>query len=334
MYPQFGKDKFTMKRKILKFIAACGFIWMLLILSSINFETRKLTRIFIWSKDEITNNQITKDCLLTQDIDKAQVIVVNLRDLESFKNLPRNNYRNGETFLFSDSPPDKYLNLDLVDNLFNWLISYKEESDIVVSQFKRTFFIHNMDSDEKAFDKEFASRTRLIFWMKEDCRQSLTIERIENYIELLSRFIPIDILSKCDNSLFPDAEKLYKYQFIPSNSNCRGYVSPTVIKALSNGLIPVVYGEEQSKSHILPENSTLFIPQSTSPAFLGQQLQTLVADKHSYFRLKNWILGGGLVENNRIELGKLCQFIRGQRRFQKRRISKWWNVDTQCSINQ
>ncbi|CAD5124603.1 unnamed protein product [Dimorphilus gyrociliatus] len=322
-----------MKRKIAKTVVFCGLVWIILVFLVTNYEDGKVTNIFIWSTNEITNNEVMRDCILTQDIERAQVIVTNLKDLNSFINSAKN-IKDKEKFLYSDFPPNKSLDRELIDNHFDWLISYVKESDIVIKQFKRTFFIHSNEADERAFDSEFASRTRLIFWMKEDCHQSLTTERIENYIELLSRFIPVDILSKCDNSLFPDAEKLYKYQFIPSNSNCRGYANPTVIKALSNGLIPVVYGVEQSKSNILPENSTLFIPQSTSPAFLGRHLKTLVADKNSYFRLKNWIFSGGLVENKRIELGELCQFIRGQRRFRKRRISKWWNVDTQCSINQ
>jgi alpha-1,3-fucosyltransferase len=92
-----------------------------------------------------------------------------------------------------------------------------------------------------------ANRTKMVSWFASHCP---THSQQEDYVKELANFVQVDIYGKCGTmeclprisqrceSLLDD----YKFYLAAENSLCPDYVSEKFYRALTNDLVPIVYG--------------------------------------------------------------------------------------------
>ena len=124
-------------------------------------------------------------------------------------------------------------------------------------------------------------RTRLVLWAVGHCA---TPSRRENYVAELRRHIDVDIFGKCVNNsicrghvksgCMDDVYKTYKFYLAFENSLCNDYITEKVWTRLQIGIVPVVLGGADYKTH-LPPHSYIDVKDYSSPKELANYLHTL-----------------------------------------------------------
>ncbi|XP_045029714.1 glycoprotein 3-alpha-L-fucosyltransferase A-like [Daphnia magna] len=178
------------------------------------------------------------------------VILLNKTDLPTF---PRRKHQRF-VFLTQESPDsmiDKCVNVTALGNVFNWTMSYKDNSDIPMLYgriFPKSTAPKNLEEtkqkirDTHSAENYATSKTRLVAWLVSHCETSGHRER---YVSQLRKFIPVYIYGDCVNfkcpqsSIYPSTsspecyamlESKYKFYLSFENSICNDYVTENFLR--------------------------------------------------------------------------------------------------------
>ena len=199
-------------------------------------------------------------------------------------------------------------------HFFNWTMTYRRDSDIwepqphgILVPKKPPSPIERLPADllpdgqihppesilKFKADSQLAKRTKLIAWF---CSHQMTNGKRDVYFNELAKYIPIDIYGKCGtlkcvSSPGHSCDRLldeYKFYIAAENSLCPDYVTEKFYRALSHGVVPVVYGGADYTQYG-PPHSYVNVANFRSPKELAEYL--LLLDKNDalymeYFRWK------------------------------------------------
>ena len=147
-------------------------------------------------------------------------------------------------------------------NFFNWTMSYRLDSDILLvygrvraqnPNLKNSKDVRQLIDKTHTSTKNYAkNKTKSVAWMATHCS---TNGKRETYVEELKKYIDVDVYGGCGNLSCPRGKhwisnpKCYKmlantYKFYLSfeNSVCNDYVTEKFYEILAHDLVPVVYG--------------------------------------------------------------------------------------------
>ena len=277
-------------------------------------------------------------CIFTTDqnvYDKANAIIFHLLDFEpGVDKLPPKRWAFQRYVFYNREPPTnhnifrKVQNITFIKGFFNWTMTIRRDSDIYAPyvSFKQTSLRNKRPNVFKLHTK-----THMIAWFVSRCK---SFSKREDYVEELSRFIPVDIFGKCGSLSCPrdNARRCYrmlrKYKFYLSfeNSICKDYITEKVIYPMMYaGVIPVVRGGA-NYSFYLPPNSYINVDDFESPKQLSEFLFKLSEDPEKYNSFFDW--------HNRYipvyspnAICKLCKTLLQDPWSLKQynNMDKWWN---------
>ncbi|KAK2183377.1 hypothetical protein NP493_314g01006 [Ridgeia piscesae] len=138
-----------------------------------------------------------------------------------------------------------------------------------------------------------AGKTRLVAWMVSNCASR---SKRNAYVNLLQRYIPVDIYGKCGNiTCLPRLSKkckqllnkTYKFYLAFENSLCSEYITDNVWSRPGEDVVPIVLGSAEYEKY-LPVHSYINIRDFSSPRELAKYLDILDKNDTLYNEYFHW----------------------------------------------
>jgi len=200
-------------------------------------------------------------------IERANALLFHARDVD-FSDLPSRK-ENQPWVLFTMETPlsDPWtLKPELVRH-FDYFMGYQLNSDFPVPYYYDV--TESLLKPLNPFKREVP-----ILWAGSNCN---TFSGREYYIQELMKYIPIDSYGSCLNNMqFPpnltlnELAREYKFYLAMENANCKDYVSEKTLRALTEGVLPIVDG---------PDDYSLFAP--TNKALIKSTFNTFPTNLES-----------------------------------------------------
>uniref|UniRef100_A0A8C5Q9L9 Fucosyltransferase n=1 Tax=Leptobrachium leishanense TaxID=445787 RepID=A0A8C5Q9L9_9ANUR len=228
-------------------------------------------------------------CKLTVDrkvSDHADAIIIHHFDImdrgELLPKGPRPHYQ--RWIWFNLESPVIANNLDMLDNLMNMTMTYRQDSDIFIP-----YGYLKPVKERQTF--RIPTKTKLVAWVVSKWYPDTS--RV-HYYEELKKHIQIDVYGEKHMPLswMDFAATLEKYKFYLAFENCehKDYISETLWRnAFGNGIVPVVLGSSRENyERFIPPDSFIHVNDFSSPKDLAEFLLDLDKDDVKYMRYFNW----------------------------------------------
>ena len=188
----------------------------------------------------------------------------------------------------------------VLDNFFNWTMTYKLDSDIQLL-YGRVNTNSNYSQDYNPPKRNGTMKSHQVAWMVSHCG---TFSKREDYVAELSKYISIDIYGGCGNltcarndehwisepECYVELATKYKFYLSFENSICKDYVTEKFFNILQHDMVPVVMGGADYAS-IAPPRSYIDALSFNGPKELAEYLHKVGSDERlyaEYFHWKKW----------------------------------------------
>ncbi|XP_033744335.1 alpha-(1,3)-fucosyltransferase C-like [Pecten maximus] len=233
-------------------------------------------------------------CYLTSggDFSSSDVVVFHttyVREMHRRKKL-------GQIWVFhSLEPPwlhwSKYNNWKLE---FNWTMSYRRDSDIVITygNFKtRNIKQSNLDKEMNELAEKWQNKSNNIAWMVSNCR---TAGKRDKYVNIFKKMTPVDVYGKCGDKRCGSSEtagclKSYKFYLSFENQLCADYITEKSYKLYDSELssIPITRGGSNYSMH-LPPGSYIDTSKFRSISHLNNYINSLSRNITKIMEFMKW----------------------------------------------
>lgn len=281
-------------------------------------------------------------CIVTGDkkqIKSADVVVFHLLDLWFFKTLPRYREEHQLWVIFVVEPPPHIFSLGLVvpNMSFNWTMSYRQDSDIVVPYGDSIELTESLQSNFTSNTPIFEKKTKLIASVIGNCYDDA---RRYKEIKELQKSVSIDQYGKCGylscpyNDTCAQILSQYKFKIAFENSHCRDYVSEKFWSSLNTNLIPVVAWRRNQVIRA-PPYSYINVYDFKTMKEAAEYLIKVSKNKTLYYSYFKW---KGKFRINYSGLWSyfcsLCEKVKSPKGFQSKVVKNVWNwvQDDTCSM--
>ncbi|XP_030062943.1 alpha-(1,3)-fucosyltransferase 7 [Microcaecilia unicolor] len=225
-----------------------------------------------------------KNCQLTDNRSmfvQADVVVFHQRELQKSSALPYKTKPPGQKWVWASlESPSNVLDLEKWNHIFNWVLSYRQDSDIFVPYGK--MMLH---SPSTSFT--IPQKTGLVSWVISNYKS--TQERALFY-KNLSQHLKVNIYGKaakkvlCPKCLLPMVSK-YKFYLAFENSIHRDYITEKMwCNSFEAGAVPVVLGPPRTNyEQFVPPDSFIHVEDFESPEQLATFLRTMNTSQYKEF---------------------------------------------------
>uniref|UniRef100_A0A914DKM3 Fucosyltransferase n=1 Tax=Acrobeloides nanus TaxID=290746 RepID=A0A914DKM3_9BILA len=228
--------------------------------------------------------------------------------------------------------PQHTIDLSFLNEMINYTVSYRWDSDIVVPYGKYIPF--DSPRMENAIKDYSTGKSRKVAWLVSNC---FTRNRRREYANMLSKYIQVDVYGSCGNGRISHVEgkrlikDKYKFYLAFENSNCRDYVTEKFFEnALLNNAIPIVYGAEKAfYEQIAPPNSFIFALDFQSPKELAQYLHYLDQNSTAYNEFFQWKQLGRVSLDTKFWC-RFCAFVQSPPSHFYEDVNSWWHQKKDC----
>ncbi|KAK7113411.1 alpha-(1,3)-fucosyltransferase C-like [Littorina saxatilis] len=215
------------------------------------------------------------------------------------------------------------------ENVFNWTMTYRRDSDIFVPYGKLSLRTEAA-LPARNFTQLALNKTKPVAWFVSNC---VTQSAREAYVKELSKYIQVDVYGKCgklscvqkDRDCSGMLSSTYFFYLSFENSLCVDYVTEKLFNLYGSAdVIPVTRGGVKY-DEVFPANTLINTANFKSPRHLANHLHDLMGDlqtytamlraKHRFMLRKNELheqLGHGFC--------KLCRMLHDGDRTQARRV--------------
>ncbi|CAF4529359.1 unnamed protein product, partial [Didymodactylos carnosus] len=223
-------------------------------------------------------------CNRREHFSTADAIIFHAYDVQYFhESVPdRREVKKNTVFVLWSDEPATIIDYKLFNKYyFNWTISYKLESEVSVASYGLYSIVkEKSDEIDQWIYNQFRQRQTSALWFVSNCDAN---ERLKLYHQL-KRLFPIEGYGRCVDyypihlctSKTPCETRYmmeYKYYLSFESNTCSGYVSEKFWKALSFGLIPIVYGpKKEDYIRIAPPSSFIHVDDFDTVSALSEHL--------------------------------------------------------------
>ncbi|XP_051172089.1 4-galactosyl-N-acetylglucosaminide 3-alpha-L-fucosyltransferase 9-like [Leptopilina boulardi] len=289
------------------------------------------------------------------DIEQADAVIFHLHRIKNVNELPviRKNYNQRWIFLTDESPLNTFIyksqKLSNYNNLFNWTMTYRMDSDIPVP-YGRTIKLSTILTNETFIYKKLLKKKKLLAILASNCGGK---NNRWNYIRELKKILAnnFDIFGHCLNgnktvcfsNFKNDCPILKNYKFYLSfeNSNCRQYLTEKVFwNGYQKFAIPIIMGASINDcQQLLPPNSFLHVNNFSSPLSLVNYLLYL-NENEKYIQYHMWrkqyrvINEHGYFGSSSIHYCRACEALNYNSMEKKiyNNIENFWNKSKDCNL--
>jgi alpha-1,3-fucosyltransferase len=283
-------------------------------------------------------------CLFTPDVtmlNQSDVVVIYI---DTSTNFPLNRHPN-QRFVFFNLEPPHYSSLAKLSDqrvrygYFNWTMTYRWDSDII-HRSDYGFFVkkskevkHITKSKNKSVKTLIKGKTKLVAWFVSNC---ITPVRRENYVQQLSKYIPVDIfgsctMRNCSTKCFDMLHNDYKFYLAFENTWCPDYVTEKFYRSLKYDTVPIVMGGAEYE-RFAPPNSYINVKDFRSPKELAKYILMLHNSDELYAKYFNWKKYYSIAMPYNYGLCELCRMAHDETLSPKiyRDIKEWWFDSVKC----
>ena len=308
----------------------------------------------------VQRNCPINDCLLTRNksianLEDFDAIIFNVPTFARL-NFPQDTKRSSkQRYIFFSQESPVYVGEDPshFDNFFNWTMSYQRNSDIVYD-YGRIVALPTAPKSESEIAERIAEsgrgvnraegKMKMVAWF---CSHCYTHSRREKYVNLLRKYINVDMYGGCymkqcqlnetsylsDDSCYEMLDHNYRFYLSFENSLCTDYVTEKFFNILQYNVIPIVMGGVDY-STIAPPHSYIDALQYT-PRQLAEYLLLLSTNETLYNEYFWWKPYYKIELRYPVsETRALCQLCEKLHRNQTVSIYKdlrpHWGMEAQC----
>ena len=317
-------------------------------------ERIKMKKILYWNTKFLDVGMLSKryietyteyPCQITDNkniLSEADAVVF---DTQHIGGLPQK--RRGQVWVFetAESPSNGFNPrvLQNWNNLFNWTMTHRRDSDILF-MYDSFETVSKNESDTKESSSYLRNKKKNIVWFVGNCR---TASRREDYARTLGKGCEIYKIGGCGRNDCPrnDAKACmtnllnneYKFYFSAENSLCRDYLTEKAFERMQYNVIPFVRGGANYSIFLPPDSyidASKFQKQSDTCNYLLKvgNNETLYNKYHAW-RRKYRVTGAsfGLEKPWR----ELCMRLHNQDKYRRlyRNIKDWWRGEHSTSGN-
>ncbi|XP_068223120.1 alpha-(1,3)-fucosyltransferase C-like isoform X1 [Palaemon carinicauda] len=321
-------------------IVSATYVWILafkqLLFSSVERQSRKTKfeetisncdlpkRILLWTTlwgeqsfgwENIFYRQLARQCEESRCelvynrrlLDSADAVIFHPIDLHPDYVLPEYHPPNQIWVFYTlEAPPavveDQHVNMSRLGGIFNWTMTYRRDSDIVVPYGRviPKVLPSNHVPEVRDYWSE-KSQTKLAAWMVSHCG---TLSRREWFVKELVRHMRIDVFGRCghkkcgknisfktlgtfDQDVCNAEIETYMFYFAFENAICDDYVTEKFFLALQLNVVPVVFGGGNYDA-IAPPNSYINALNFPSPKVLAEYLKMVARNATIYNKYLEW----------------------------------------------
>ncbi|KAG8447433.1 hypothetical protein GDO86_014786 [Hymenochirus boettgeri] len=225
-------------------------------------------------------------CRLTtnqNEFNRADAVVFHHKELqEKGYEFPTGERPSGQKWIWAslESPTNMNFNKNL-NNLFNWTLSYREESEIFVP--------YGAMVPHSSTSHDISNKTGLVTWVVSHYGRSQVRAQ---FVKEFSRHLKVDIYGRasnktlCPSCLVPTIAR-YKFYLALENSVHTDYITEKLWRnSFVAGAVPVVLGPSRSNyEKFIPSDSFIHISDFPSPKHLADFLSSMSGQQYSqYFR--------------------------------------------------
>lgn len=176
------------------------------------------------------------------------------------------------------------------ENQVNWTMTYRLDSDILY-RYGAVMYRNNASKQEalaKNFAHVFRQKTKDVAWLVSDC---LTESHREKYVNVLKKYIDIDIYGRCGKLHTCTKEEgidcmkqiagKYKFYLSFENSMCMDYITEKVFVWFQMDIINVVRGA-QTYARSLPPHTYIDAHKFSGIEHLAKYLKYLSRNEEKY----------------------------------------------------
>jgi alpha-1,3-fucosyltransferase len=283
-------------------------------------------------------------CLFTPDVtmlNQSDVVVIYI---DTSTNFPLNRQPN-QRFVFFNLEPPHYSSLAKLSDqrvrygYFNWTMTYRWDSDII-HRSDYGFFVkksnevkHITKSKNKSVKTLIKGKTKLVAWFVSNC---ITPVRRENYVQQLSKYIPVDIfgsctMQNCSTKCYDMLHNDYKFYLAFENTWCPDYVTEKFYRSLKYNTVPIVMGGAEYE-RFAPPNSYINVKDFRSPKELAEYILMLHNSDELYAKYFNWKKYYSIAMPYNYGLCELCRMAHDETLPPKIYwdIKEWWFDSVKC----
>ena len=251
------------------------------------------------------------------------------------------------------SIPDFMQKKDLLENFFNWSISYRQDADIQLRYGSIRPLRHGVEDRRTRNGIRINKQSKngssaIVAWMASHCA---TNSKREDYVRELRKYIDVDVYGKCGDfqckrtkyyvsspECYDMIESKYKFYLSFENSICTDYVTEKFFRiAQLDSIVPVVYGGADY-SRIAPPHSYIDARQF-KPKQLADYLKKLDADDalfEEYLKWKNeYVVEAGPEKAIQSAFCELCRKLNQESLIKTytQLTFHWLQPENQCTVH-
>ena len=194
-----------------------------------------------------------------------------------------------------ESPPHVHLDLATYNGFFNWMITYRRDSDIV-APYGSYARLGSEDRVPKAGKNYAEGKDKLVAWAVSNCGHTR-----ENFVRKLMQYIPVDVYGACArqfgqtqacgrfSSKCGQILKRYKFYLSFENSFCDDYITEKYWDTpFEHDMVPVVMGGANYDSRVAIPGSFINVVDFTSIKELAHYLLYLNRNDTAYSQFFQW----------------------------------------------
>ncbi|XP_035217420.1 alpha-(1,3)-fucosyltransferase C-like [Stegodyphus dumicola] len=279
-------------------------------------------------------------CEITSDRSRlleSHAVLFHIRTL-SLLDVPHNRTITQKWIFFTlESPPySEFSGFSFMFGMFNWTMSYRNDSDIVIRygsikpNAKNAFNLSHLYLN-------WREKTKIAVWMVSHCS---TVGNREKYVEQLQNYIDIDTYGFCGkavcdfnktNICLENFSKKYFFYLAFENTICEDYITEKFYRVLHYDMIPVVFGGGNYLA-VAPAGSYINALDFDSPKKLSSHLYRVASNFTLFSNYFKWKVRGYDIRDYAMDCD-LCEKLHSHSFLENSvyyDINKWWIKDANC----
>eukprot|EP00095_Tigriopus_kingsejongensis_P005710 snap_masked-scaffold459_size165548-processed-gene-0.8 protein:Tk05710 transcript:snap_masked-scaffold459_size165548-processed-gene-0.8-mRNA-1 annotation:"hypothetical protein DAPPUDRAFT_41601" len=250
----------------------------------------------------------------------------------------------------AESPQYRYMDENLLNNYFNWTMTYRRDSDFYLPYGRFHQVKPHPEGEElKLYIKQFGEENRHLAgnrtqfqaaWFVSHCA---TQARRERYAKAMKDFMSVHIYGRCgrytcernqERQCYEEMEANYRFYLSFENSICNDYVTEKFFNIFHYDVIPVAYGAHKF-SEVAPPHSYVNVFNYKSPRVLVEHLEELQTDDAKYaqyFWWRDFYEMRNTLDDRAQAYCDLCKRLNDPLEPPKvyEDMHKWWVEDSHC----
>ncbi|CAN7992307.1 unnamed protein product [Ixodes hexagonus] len=323
----------------------------ILIWSSPNFHRPEETRLLVkgqlptrWCPQRLGR----KLCYVTkhhQYLETSDVIVFAAANIDAYT-LPHSRHQLQPWVFWTRerAPLSLPYALNLVSSQFNWTMSFRSDSDIVLPYMNfTTKEVSPVPTDLHALWRQ---KNRVAVWLQSDCEPALSVaddvvyksNSTEQYVKEVTKAVETHVYSKCGaehcgvwDGCLSSLQHEFHFLFVMESSACFEDPTEIIYDALKYDILPVYFGK-QNIGHRLPPNSFY---DTTGAASAFEIIDALLHISKNFDRYSSYMAWKSHYEVVPAEddLCLLCDrmYQKIEQHVMQPDVVRWWNSRAYCS---